>query len=171
MPEKIHFILTGGTIDSYYDGIKDTAASNERSAIPKYIKSLKLYMECEFTEVCMKDSREITKSDLKNICNVVEKSPHKRMIITHGTYTMPDTARYLEANLNRKDKIIIFTGSMIPLIGFSPSDAPFNLGFAVSKTQELQQGIYVCMNGKVFSPKEIVKTISEGRFSSIFEKK
>ncbi|MBN1156992.1 asparaginase [Candidatus Woesearchaeota archaeon] len=171
MAEKIHFIMTGGTIDSHYDGIKDTAVPNEHSVIPGYIKSLKLYMDCEFTEVCMKDSRNITKDDLKNICNSIDESPHKKIIVTHGTYTMPDTARYLKANLKKKDKTIIFTGSMVPLIGFSPSDASFNLGFSVSKVLELPQGIYICMNGRVFSPKEIIKTIAEGRFSSIFKKK
>ncbi|NQV08413.1 asparaginase [Candidatus Woesearchaeota archaeon] len=167
---KIHFILTGGTIDSYYDGIKDTAVPNEHSIIPRYIKSLKLYEEFEFSEICMKDSRNITKSNMKKIYETVEKSPHKRIIITHGTYTMPDTARYIEANLKNKNKVIIFTGSMIPLVGFSPSDAPFHLGFSISKSHELSNGIYICMNGKVFSPKEIVKTIPEGRFSSIFNR-
>ncbi len=167
---KIHLILTGGTIDSYYEGTKDTAIPNEHSVIPKYIKSLKLYEEFEFTEISMKDSRDLTKSDIKKICETVEKSPHKRIIITHGTYAVPDTARFLEANLKNKDKVIILTGSIIPLVGFSPSDAPFNLGFSIAKSQELPNGIYVCMNGKVFSPKEIVKTISEGRFSSIFNK-
>ena len=61
----LHFILTGGTIDSYYDGSKDTAIPNEHSVVPKYIKMLKLYEECQFTEVCMKDSREITQTDLR----------------------------------------------------------------------------------------------------------
>jgi L-asparaginase len=167
---KIHFILTGGTIDSYYDATKDTAVPNEHSVIPRYIKSLKLYEECKFSEICMKDSRYLTKSDLKKIYQTVEKSPHKRIIITHGTYTMADTARYLKTNLKNKDKIIIITGAMIPLIGFSPSDAPFNLGFSISKSQDLPNGIYICMNGKVFSPEEIVKIISEGRFASIFKR-
>lgn len=167
---KIHFILTGGTIDSYYEPTKDTAVPNQHSIIPQFIKSLKLYEEFEFSEICMKDSRDLTKSDLNKIYDAIQKSPHKRIIITHGTYTMPDTARFLEANLKSKDKIIIFTGSMIPLVGFSPSDAPFNLGFSIAKSQELPNGIYVCMNGRVFSPKEIVKTLSEGRFSSIFNK-
>ena len=84
---------------------------------------------------------------------------------------MPDTARYLEVNLKNRDKVIILTGSMIPLVGFSPSDAPFNLGFAIAKSQELPNGIYVCMNGRVFEPKEIIKVLAEGRFSSIFNKK
>jgi len=139
--QKIHLILTGGTIDSYYESTKDTAVPHKHSVLPEYIKSLNLYDEFEFTEICMKDSREITSSDIKKIFKTIEKSPYKRIIITHGTYTMPDTARYLEANLKKKDKVIIFTGSMIPLTGFAPSDAPFNLGFSISQSHMLPNGI------------------------------
>ncbi len=165
----IHFILTGGTIDSHFDPTKDTAVPNVHSILPDYISGLKLYEKCVFSEVCMKDSRELTKADVSKICTVINKSPHKRLIITHGTYTMPDTARCLEANLKSKDKVVIFTGSMIPLLGFSPSDAPFSLGFSIAKSQELAPGVYICMNGRVFSPKETVKKLSEGRFASIFK--
>lgn len=169
--KTIHFILTGGTIDSYYDGTKDTAVPNEKSAIPKYIESLRLYEKFIFTEICMKDSRELSQTDVKKIIKTVEESSSKMMIITHGTYTMPDSARFLKANLKRKDQTIIFTGSMIPLIGFAPSDASFNLGFAISEVQRLSPGIYVAMNGKIFSPDEIMKMLREGRFVSIFGEK
>ena len=81
---------------------------------------------------------------------------------------MPDTARYLKAHLKRKSKTIILTGSMIPISGFSPSDAPFNLGFAIAKVLELPAGVYVCMNGQVFSPEEVAKVVREGRFVSMF---
>lgn len=165
---KIHFIFTGGTIDSYWNPIKDTSVPNENSAIPNFLKSIKLYEEFEYTEVCMKDSRELMPGDIKKVLDVVEKSPHTRIIITHGTYTMPDTARFIEANLKDKKKTVILTGSMIPLTGFAPSDAPFSLGFSIAKSQELKPGIYVCMNGRVFSPSEVHKVVSEGRFSSIF---
>ena len=169
MSEKIiHFIITGGTIDSFYESTKDTVIPNEKSIIPRFVKSLKLYDPVEFTEVCMKDSRDIVEKDLKNILNVVEKSPHKKIIITHGTYTMPDTARFLKANLKRKDQTIIITGSMIPLLGFSPSDGPFSIGYSISKVQDLEPGIYVCMNGRVFSSEEVMKVNKEGRFSSVF---
>ncbi len=167
----IHFVITGGTIDSFYDGTKDTAVPSEHSIIPRFIKSLKLYSESEFTEVCMKDSRSLNQQDLKNVLKAAESSPHKKIIITHGTYTMPDTAKYLKANLKRKDQTIIFTGSMIPILGFSPSDGPFSIGFSIAKVQDLGPGIYVCMNGRVFSPDEIVKQLSEGRFVSVFGEK
>jgi len=167
---KLHFIITGGTIDSSYDGIKDTAVPNEHSVVPKFIKILKLYEECEFTEVCMKDSRDLTESDRKDIFESVNNSNSKRIIVTHGTYTLPDTARYLQANLKDHGKVIIFVCSMIPLEGFTPTDAGFNIGYAVAKSQELSEGIYVCMNGKIFVPDEIVKILSEGRFGSIYTK-
>ncbi len=162
--------MTGGTIDSYYDITKDTAVTNEHSVIPKFIKFLRLYEECEFTEVCMKDSRELNEDDRKNILSAVTESESERIIVTHGTYTLPDTARFLNANLKDHGKIIIFVCSMVPLEGFVPTDAGFNLGYAIAKSQELSEGIYVCMNGRIFAPDEVVKNVSEGRFGSIYTK-
>lgn len=119
----------------------------------------------------MKDSRDIIKKDLKKILQTIEESSYQKIIITHGTYTMPDTGRFLEANLKRKDQVIIITGSMIPLNGFSPSDGPFAIGYAIAKIQDLEPGIYICMNGKIFSPKEVMKVNKEGKFASIFGEK
>ena len=116
----------------------------------------------------MKDSRELNMTDVRKILSTIEKSPCKKIILTHGTYTMPDTARFLVKNLKRKDQTIILTGSMIPLEGFSPSDAGFNLGYSVSQAKVLSSGVYVCMNGRTFSPDEVIKVLYEGRFDSIF---
>lgn len=167
----IHFVITGGTIDSRYDGSKDTAVPNEKSVIPSFIESLKLYHGSEFTTVCMKDSRELTREDLEKVLKAIEESTHNKIVITHGTYTMPDSARFLKANLKRTDQTIILTASVIPIQGFSPSDGPFNLGYAIGQLEHLMPGIYVAINGEVFSPEEVMKVISEARFSSIFEKK
>ncbi|MFA7000142.1 MAG: asparaginase domain-containing protein [Candidatus Paceibacterota bacterium] len=167
---KLHFIITGGTIDSHYDGSKDTVITNEHSVIPKFIQTLKLYEECEFTEVCMKDSREINESDRKKIIEIINNSESNRIIITHGTYTLPDTARYLNANIENHNKTIILIASMIPLAGFTETDAGFNLGYAVAKSQELKNGVHICMNGRIFTPEEVIKIISEGRFGSIYTK-
>jgi L-asparaginase len=164
---KTHIIITGGTIDSSYDGTKDTVLPNKHSAIPAFLKSLKLPIAFEYSEVCMKDSRQITPSDLKKILKTVESSACKQIIITHGTYTMTDTARYLEAHLLRKNQIVILTGSMMPL-SFAGSDAPFNLGFAIGKLSSLKPGIYVSMNGKILIAEEATKIISKGKFISLF---
>jgi len=174
MKEKsfpIHFIMTGGTIDSYYDGIKDTVVPNEISIIPKFIGGLKLPNKTSFSEICMKDSRSLTSEDIKNILKEIENSSSNHIIVTHGTYTLPDTARFLKANLKRKDQTIILTASMLPMSEFTMSDGGFNLGFAMGKLENLPAGVYVCMNGKVFSSDEVIKVISEGRFASILGEK
>lgn len=162
----IQIILTGGTIDSYYDGRKDTAVPNKKSVIPDYLKSLKLYVPLQFRQVCMKDSRSLTEKDRLRIAKVIESSSSKKIIITHGTYTMPETARFLASKLKRHDQTIILTGSMIPLVGFTPSDGAFSLGYAIAKVQELPAGIHVCMNGKVFAPDAVKKNVKKGRFEN-----
>jgi len=167
--EKIHIILTGGTIDSQWEGNTDTIGVSKHTSIPKFFKSLELYSKLQFTEICMKDSRQLTPKDVAKICKAVEDSSSKKIIITHGTYTMPDTARYLQANLKRKGQAIILTGSMTPLVGFEPSDASFNLGYALAKVQALPAGVYLAMNGQVFRSDEVAKNLSEGRFYSVFK--
>ena len=162
--------MTGGTIDSFYDATKDTVIPSPHSVIPSFLKSLKTYNNFSFHEVCMKDSRSINNGDLKKVLNIINKSSSKYFLMTHGTYTMPDNARFLEERLNIKNKIVILTGSMIPIVGFSPSDAPFNLGYAIASFRTLDPGVYVCMNGKIFTPKEVIKRLAEGRFVSVFNK-
>ncbi len=169
---KIHFIITGGTIDSVWNGAQDTVVVAEHSILPEYFdeigRNLKFYEGFEFSEVCMKDSRAITDEDRKNVLKVIEESKATMIIITHGTYTMPDTARYLKENLKRKNQTIILTGSMVPIKGFDFSDGPFNLGYAFAQVQKLPSGIYVCMNARVFTPEEVAKNIDEGKFYSVF---
>ena len=168
--QNIHFIITGGTIDSYYEATQDSVVPNKESNIPKFIKALKLAHKVKFTQVCMKDSRNLTDSDLRKIKRTIEKSPYTNFIVTHGTYTMPDTARYLKANLKKNKKTIILTGAMIPMVGFTPSDGPFNLGYAIAKTSDLPAGggVYVAMNGRIFAPEEVIKKLYSGKFGSIF---
>ncbi len=171
----IHIIMTGGTIDSVWNGAQDTVVVSEHSILPEYFeelkRNLKFYEELEFSEVCMKDSRALTDEDRKNVLKVIEESDATKIIITHGTYTIPDTARYLKENLKRKDQVIVLTGSMVPIKGFDFSDGPFNFGYAFAQVQKLESGIYVCMNARVFTPEEVTKNIAEGKFYSVFEDK
>lgn len=105
---SINVIVTGGTIDSVWMGTKDTAMVSEHSVLPEYFKelerNLKFPFKFVFTEVCMKDSREITEDDRKNMLKNIEESKFTKILVTHGTYTMPDTARYLKSNMKRKDQ-------------------------------------------------------------------
>ncbi len=175
MESKIQFLIMGGTIDSQWDGKADTAviSATGESIIPTYFSNLILYTVVDFKIICLKDSRQILREDLSRLLQEIENSQFNKIIITHGTYTMPDTAKYIKANLERKDQVIILTGSMVPLKGFeaSSSDATFNLGYAVAKVEDLAAGVYLAMNGRVFDPNEVVKNLAEGKFFSVFEKK
>ncbi len=169
--DKIHFIITGGTIDSKDSEIPFPSPPFEKSVIPQYMKNLRSDYKFNFSVVCLKDSRSLTKMDIKKIYGAIKKSKCRQIIITGGTYAMPDVARFLEANMRGTKKTIILTGSMLPIYGFPMSDGPFNLGYSVAMLRELPAGVYVCMNGKIFSPGEVLKYVSEGRFESIFSLK
>ena len=170
---KIQFLLMGGTIDAHWEGKADTAVINGESAVPEYFKTLIVYLEAVFHTVALKDSRNITHDDLEQLLHAVDESDCNKIIITHGTYTMPDTAKFLKANLKKKDQVIVLTGSMVPLKGFdsSSSDAPFNLGYAVAMVESLKPGVYLAMNGRIFDPDEVAKNLGEGKFFSVFERK
>lgn len=145
----VHFVMTGGTIDSYYDGAKDMVVPYKKSIIPKFIKGLNLHIKTDFTEVCMKDSRDMVLADLEGVKKTIEDSKHTKFIITHGTYCIPNTAEYLKDHLKAEDKTIVFTGSIVPPDVYMGSDALFNIGFATAEVLRLRPGIYLCMNGKV----------------------
>lgn len=165
---KIHCILTGGTIDSYYEGSKDTAVPLKHSVVPRYIKQLKLYNQFKITELCMKDSRSITVADRRKLVQIITQSSSRHILITHGTYTMPDTARFIERHLlAHHGKTVILTGSMIPIDGFTFSDAGFNLGYAIGNFQFAKSGVYIAMNGKLFPAKTATKIVAKGRFAEI----
>ncbi len=172
MPKKplpIHVMITGGTIDSIDQDIRYPMVPQEKSIVPHYVKSLKLDNKIKFTLICFKDSRDISRDDLKNLLTAIRKTSLKNIIITIGTFAMPDVSRFLELNLNKKNKTIVLTGSMIPIYGFPLSDGPFNLGYAVSQVQILKNDVYVCMNGKTLTSKEVMKAVDEGKFVSILE--
>src|SRR5688572_13402869 len=74
MPDLIHFVITGGTIDSVYDGIHDTVKPSQESVIPEYLEGLKSNQEFEFTTICMKDSRELNQADRQKTLEAIENS-------------------------------------------------------------------------------------------------
>ena len=107
-----------------------------------------------------KDSLEMTDADRNRVRDAVERCDAGRILITHGTDTMPETARSL---LNVKDKTIVLTGAMQPA-RMRRSDAMFNIGFAWAAVKLLPAGVYVAMNGEVFEAGSVRKNLRAGRF-------
>ncbi|MBN2086771.1 asparaginase [Candidatus Peregrinibacteria bacterium] len=175
---KILHLSTGGTITGCapeYPQIADLAAFfSDAIHIEKYLcDSLKMTAEYSSVEICNKDSRDINEQDLKNLQNEIEKaySTTKHFLITHGTYTMPETAIYLMDNLPENilnDVSIILTGAMYPmnLIG---SDGLMNLGASVSSliNSDKPLGIKINMHGKNWEPRTIEKDTENLIFKEI----
>lgn len=140
----IRIFTTGGTID----GIKLHTSYYKKSFIPKMLKQGMAPSSIQTEELMIKDSREITKKDRELILKKCKECKEKNIIITHGTFTMAETAKFLGPRI--KDKVIVLTGSQIPFIEKN-SDALFNVGGGVIAVQTLPKGVYVTINGKVLT--------------------
>ena len=113
----------------------------------------------------MIDSLEMTNKDIEQIIDECQKSSSSRIVITHGTDTMVNTAKKIAEKI--KNKTIVLTGAMIPYAFGSSSDGFFNLGSALSFVQTLQNGVYVAINGQFFNYDEVKKNKPKGYFEKI----
>jgi L-asparaginase len=118
--------------------------------MPEYFKNLRLGRRLKFSPICMKDSRDLVAGDRKRLLQRLQGSPYRKLLVTHGTYTMAETATYLEKNFTVTDQVVVLTGSLVPLQGFAPSDASFNLGYSLAQLDALRPGIYICFNGVTY---------------------
>jgi L-asparaginase len=112
----------------------------------------------------MIDSLSMTETDRKKILDECQTSIEDKILITHGTDTMAETAKLLGQHI--KDKTIILTGAMIPY-AFGSSDGLFNLGSALAFLQTLPHGVYISMNGKYFHWDNVRKNKEIGLFEEI----
>jgi L-asparaginase len=111
--------------------------------------------------VFKKDSRAITDEDRAQLVCKIKESAATKILITHGTFTMEDTAKYIgKLNLN---KTIVLVGSFI-LGSSAETDAPFNLGYALSSLQLLKPDVYIAMNGQIFNWNNVSKNLETNKF-------
>jgi L-asparaginase len=123
-------------------------------------------LELEITTLMMMDSLDMNEQDRQTIAKACMDVSEKKILITHGTDTMPETAALLAGTI--KDKTIVLTGAMVPY-KFGSSDGLFNLGSALAFVQTLPPGVYVAMNGKIFEGENVRKNKAKGEFESIHQ--
>jgi L-asparaginase len=112
----------------------------------------------------MIDSLDMTDADRELIVRHCAQSDESRIVITHGTDTMVETAAALARGVT--GKTVVLTGAMIPY-AFGSSDGLFNLGSAVSFAQVLPPGIYIAMNGQHFAWDRVRKNRETGVFEAV----
>jgi len=164
--QEVLILVTGGTIDSHFDGERDEVIVNDQSIVPNYLKNkIKPHFRFAFEVVTLRDSRDFSNETRGDILHRIKHAKQLKILVTHGTYTMPQTLDFLGERVGQfADKTVILTGSMLPLIGITESDAPFNLGFALANLQFLDTGVYLAMNGRIFNPGDVKKDVQHGRF-------
>ncbi len=156
----IKLFITGGTLDKYYNELTGNLNFSE-TRLPVMLIQARCRVKLDVQQLMLKDSLEMVGEDRELIKQACTSSCTSQIIITHGTDTMVETARYLQALSS--NKTIVLTGAMIPYT-ISQSDALFNLGCAVTAVQLLPLGVYIAMNGKIFDGDKVSKDKQLGEF-------
>jgi L-asparaginase len=158
---KIVFIQTGGTIDKDYPRMqKGYAFEIGEPAVKRILERAHPSFDFEVISLLKKDSLDMTEKDRDKILEACQRTDADKIVVTHGTDTMIETAKKLSKIRN---KAIVLTGAMKPE-KFLDSDASFNVGAAVGALNVLGSGVYIAMNGRVLSWDKVSRDGRTGRF-------
>jgi len=156
----VRIFITGGTFDKTYDEISGRLLFKD-THVHEMLQLGRCRLDVAVRTLMMVDSLDMTDADRQVVLQNCQGAAEERIVVTHGTDTMTDTARVLgEAAL---EKTIVLTGAMVPY-AFGSSDGLFNLGSALSFAQALPHGVYVAMNGRCFGWDDVVKNRDLGVF-------
>lgn len=158
----IAIFATGGTIDKvYFDAKSDYEVGKPN--IKTVLDAMTLDIDYKVVSLLRKDSLEMTRENRETVRQAVSACDASRIIITHGSDTMVDTARALAGI---EGKTIVFTGAFEPAM-YVTSDATFNIGCAVAAVQTLPPGCYIAMSGRIFDCDEVRKNRDAGKFQAL----
>lgn len=160
---KIKIFVTGGTFDKEYNEL-DGSLFFKNTHLPEMLALGRSRVSVDITNLMMVDSLEMTDDDRETIAQNCFKAEEDKIIVTHGTDTMVETAKVIAGKV--KNKTILLTGAMIPY-KFGSSDGLFNLGSAIAFVQTLPAGVYIAMNGRYFNWDNVRKNKKIGEFEEI----
>ena len=158
----ITILVCGGTFDKRYDEISGRLFFRD-THVPEILRLGRSRVDVTIETLMMIDSLEMTAADRERIAARCRDVHGQRIVVTHGTDTMVETAAVLAAAV--PEKTIVLTGAMIPY-AFGSSDGLFNLGSALSFAPALPPGAYVAMNGTAFSWNQVKKNRASGHFET-----
>jgi L-asparaginase len=160
----IRILVTGGTFDKEYNELNGSLFFKD-THLPEMLRLGRSRVDVAIETLMMIDSLEMTAADRARIVEACGRAEEARILITHGTDTMVETAAALAA-AEGGGKTIVLTGAMIPY-AFGSSDGLFNLGSALSFVQALPAGVYIAMNGRCFDWDRVRKNRETGTFEGI----
>ena len=161
----IQVFVTGGTFDKEYNYITGELYFKD-THLKEMFNRGRCEVDIDIKTLMMVDSLEMQEEDHSIIVHNCRKTPHDKVIITHGTDRMVDTAKVLAA-AGIDGKTIVLTGAMIPYAFGTSSDGFFNLGSALAFVQVLPPGVYIVMNGRFFYWDRVRKNRQSGTFEEL----
>jgi L-asparaginase len=159
-------IVTGGTIDKQYDPLTGELAFAE-SQVPEMLARARPDGEIAVEQLLMKESSDLDNEDRAAIAAACHRATEQKIVITHGTSAMAETAQALASAGLGAAKVIVLTGAVVPYSFGGSSDAMFNLGSAVAYSAALPPGVYIAMHGTAFAAGNVRKDIRAGMFTAI----
>jgi L-asparaginase len=160
---SLRIIATGGTFDKHYDPLTGNLIFKD-SVLPDALDRARLTLPVTFEALLALDSLDMQDSHRQQIGMACERCAEDRIVIVHGTDTMPETAQFLgQAGLK---KTLVLTGAMVPY-QIAQSDALFNLGFACAAAGLADAGVYIAMNGQLFPWNDVIKNRVKGIFEPL----
>ena len=160
---QIRLFITGRTFDKEYNELNGKLFF-EDTHVPEMLDLGRCKLDVNIRTLMMIDSLEMSDEDRDIIAHNCVQCEEEKIVITHGTDTMVETAKVLAEKIT--DKTIVLTGAMIPY-KFGSSDGLFNLGAALAYVQTLPNGIYIAMNGKYFNWNNVRKNKELGLFEAL----
>lgn len=161
-PDVITILATGGTIDKFYSvaGTLDIGKPAAHDVLSRVLTDIRF----DIRALIGKDSLDMTDEDRAELVAALNAVEHDQVLITHGTDTMSESARYIAEHADLGSKVVVLTGAMQPAV-MAHLDAGFNLGAAISALNLLEPGVYISMSGRIFP----AHTVRKDRARGIFE--
>jgi L-asparaginase len=159
----IRIFVTGGTFDKEYNELTGLLFFKD-THLPEMLRLGRSHIAVTISTLMMIDSLEMTAADRARIVEECRRAAESRILVTHGTDTMVETAAALAGAAD--GKTIVLTGAMVPY-AFGSSDGLFNLGSALSFVQVLPSGVYIAMNGRCFDWNTVRKNRDTGTFEAV----
>src|SRR5690606_7163650 len=124
----IRVFVTGGTFDKEYDELRGVLFFRE-THVPEMLKLGRCRLDVAVQTLMMKDSLDMTDADRAIIVDHCRRCEERRIVVTHGTDTMVETARALARGVT--SKTMVLTGALAPY-AVGTSDGQFDIGSAYS---------------------------------------
>ena len=166
----LRLIACGGTFDKIYDPLRGKLVFGE-THLHAIVARARLTVPVVVEPLMRIDSLDMQPSHRAQVLAACERSAEMRIVIVHGTDTMPETAGVLGTRFGADEthdearKTIVLTGAMVPY-AITQSDALFNLGFACASARLLAPGVWIAMNGQIHRWDAVRKNRAAGVFES-----